>query len=266
MVGGMYIEILIITAIILIVLTVNGKIDKTSFFKDNNDFFRKFKEENYDFYVRAKYGDAVDPDVLFSKRIQNGMITVFAIIFVMIANIDYITILVAFIIGFMVFKSQYSTLKKHYAKKLRDYDTMLPYYLKNIEILVQHYTVPVALGKSVDSAPPIFKKGLEELIASINTGDSTIEPYMHFARTYPVRDSMRMMRLLYRLSLGTQEGKQEQLLTFSKTISSLQAKARENKYKNRLEKMESKTMIMLSATGFGVMVLLVIAIINMMNM
>ena len=36
---------------------------------------------------------------------------------------------------------------------------------------------------------------------------------MDFARDYPVRDSMRMMRLLYRLSLGSNR-KQEQLLTF----------------------------------------------------
>ena len=37
---------------------------------------------------------------------------------------------------------------------------------------------------------------------------------MAFARRYPVRDSMRMMRLLYRLSLGSQERKQEQLIVF----------------------------------------------------
>ena len=266
MIGGMYIEILVLTGIIFLVLVVNGKIDKVTFFKDNNNFFKRFKESNYDFYVRAKYGDQVDPDALFSKRIQNGVLTSFMIIFVMLTSLDYTTLIAAFIIGYMVFKSQYSTLKKSYNQKLHDYDTMLPYYLKNLEILVQHYTVPVALGKSIDNAPTIFKKGLEELITSINAGDSTIEPYMQFARTYPVRDSMRMMRLLYRLSLGSQENKQEQLLTFSKTISSLQAKARETKYKNRLEKMEGKTMFMLTATGFGVMVLLIIAIINMMNM
>ena len=52
---------------------------------------------------------------------------------------------------------------------------------------------------------------------------------MEFARKYPVRDSMRMMRLLYRLSLGRQERKQEQLLAFSRTISNLQQKARETK-------------------------------------
>ena len=66
---------------------------------------------------------------------------------------------------------------------------------------------------------------------------------MDFANEYPVRDSMRMMRLLYRLGLGSQENKQEQLLVFSRTISSLQNKAREQKYKERLDKMENKTMI-----------------------
>lgn len=74
---------------------------------------------------------------------------------------------------------------------------------------------------------------------------------------------MRMMRLLYRLSLGSNERKQEQLLTFSRNISNLQQKARESRYKERLEKMESKTMIMLVTTGVGVMVLLVISILMM---
>ena len=131
---------------------------------------------------------------------------------------------------------------------------MLPYYLKNLEILVQHYTVPVALGKSIEEAPNIFKEGLKTLIEKINAGDSTINPYMEFAKEYPVRDSMRMMRLLFRLSLGSNERKQEQLLTFSRNISSLQQKAREARYKERLEKMESKTMVMLVTTGVGVMV------------
>ena len=76
---------------------------------------------------------------------------------------------------------------------------------------------------------------------------------------------MRMMRLLYRLSLGSQDRKQEQMLMFSRTISSLQQKARETRYKNRLDKMESKTMSMLISTGLGVMILLVFAVLQMMN-
>ena len=50
-------------------------------------------------------------------------------------------------------------------------------------------------------------------------------------------------------------------MSFSKTISNLQQKARETKYKERLEKMEGKTMRMLIVTGIGVMILLVVAII-----
>ncbi len=103
------------------------------------------------------------------------------------------------------------------------------------------------------------------MIAKINSGDSTIEPYMEFARTYPERDSMRMMRLLYRLGLGRQDRKYEQLLNFSRSISNLQQKARDTKYKERLDKMENKTMSMLISTGLGVMILLVLAVMQMMN-
>ena len=120
----------------------------------------------------------------------------------------------------------YTRVKNYYAVHLHDINLKLPYYLKSLEILIQHYTVPVAITKSLDEAPEMFKPGLRELIASIDSGDSTIEPYMEFARRYPVRDSMRMMRLLYRLSLGSQERKQEQLIVFSRTISNLQAKSR----------------------------------------
>ena len=103
------------------------------------------------------------------------------------------------------------------------------------------------------------------MIDAINSGDDSIGPYMEFARRYPVRDSMRMMRLLYRLSLGRQERKQEQIIAFSRSISSLQQKARETRYKNRLEKMEGKTMQMLICTGVGMMVLLILAVVQLMG-
>ena len=109
----------------------------------------------------------------------------------------------------------------------------------------------------------MFKPGLRDLIASIDAGDSSVDPYMQFAKRYPVRDSMRMMRLLYRLGLGSQERKQEQLIVFSRTISNLQNKSRETKYKERLDKMEKKTMTMLVATGATVMLILVISILQM---
>jgi hypothetical protein len=132
----------------------------------------------------------------------------------------------------------------------------LPYYLKSLEILIQHYTVPVALHRSIETAPEIFKPGLKRMMAKIEAGDSSVDPYMDFAKEYPVRDSMRMMRLLYRLGLGSQVNKQEQLMTFSKSVSSLQSKSRDLKYQERLDKMEKRTMSMLMVTGGGILFLL----------
>lgn len=142
---------------------------------------------------------------------------------------------------------------------------MLPYYLKSLEILVQHYTVPVALSRSIETAPEVFKPGLQRLIARIDAGDSSIQPYIDFANEYPVRDSMRMMRLLYRLGLGSQQDKHEQVMMFSRTVSALQNKAREQKYKERLEHMENQTMIMLMSTGGGVMGLMMLSMMLLMN-
>ena len=168
----------------------------------------------------------------------------------------------SFVVGYVVFKQSYTGLKSYYKKHLHDINLQLPYLLKSLEVLAQHYTIPVALAKSIDSAPEIFKAGLRELVEKINTGNSSIDPYMDFAKKYPVSDSIRMMRLLYRLGLGSQDNKYEQLIMFSKSVSSLQNKARETKYKERLGVMENKTMIMLGVSGGGVMIVLLISLLQ----
>ena len=262
----MQIEITIVAVIIFYIMTKSGKISISKLIADNEIYLRKLKESDYDFYVKAKFGDSVNPDILFNKRIQSALIIILVVFCLLLKNMSYVYFLVCLLAGFGFFKLDYLKLKSYYKKHLHEIDTMLPYYLKGLEILIQHYTVPVAMGKSLEDAPEIFKDGLKELINENNAGNDTIEPYMNFAKQYPVRDSMRMMRLLYRLSLGRQERKQEQLLAFSKTISNLQQKARETKYKNRLDKMESKTMSMLITTGIGVMILLVLAVLLIMNL
>jgi len=262
----MQVEIIFIAILIFIVMTYNGQLSIKDFVNDNFYIFRKLKEDDWDFYVRARYGDNVNSDTIFIKRIRNGLMVLVLCLFFFIQNLDALKILISFVIGFLVFKLDYFNIKSYYKRHIFYIDSMLPHYLKSIEILIQHYTVPVAIGKSIMDAPDIFKDGLQEMINEINAGNDSIDPYMNFAKKYPVRDSMRMMRLLYRLSLGSQDRKQEQMLMFSRTISNLQQKARETKYKNRLDKMESKTMSMLMSTGFGVMVLLVLAVMQMMDL
>ena len=256
----MMIEVMILGILLYVILEYNGSISTNKFIIDNQDIFKKLKEKDYDFYAKARYGDSIDVEALFNARLKNGLIVIFLLIFAFISKLSYVNCIFAVIVGYGVYKLNYLKLRKYYKTHLHEIDIMLPYYLKNLEILVQHYTVPVALAKSIDDAPEVFKPGLRRMIDKIEAGDSSVDPYMDFARDFPVRDSMRMMRLLYRLSLGSQERKQEQLLTFSRNISNLQQKARETRYKERLEKMESKTMVMLISTGVGVMVLLIISI------
>lgn len=252
-------EILVVAIIILFVLVYTKKVDTRTFIAENDIYLKGLKEKDYDFYVSAKYGDKVDPNQLFSKRLRTTFFGIVAITIVFITNMNFINFIAIILVSFLIFKSQYMTLKKHYKRYMHEIDQMLPYYLKSLEILCQNYTVPVAISRSIDDAPEIFKPGLKDMIARIDAGDSTIQPYMDFAIKYPVRDSMRMMRLLYRLSLGAQENKYQQLLMFSRSVSNLQNKAREVKYKNRLSNMEKRTMLMLVVTGGGTMLILLLS-------
>lgn len=265
-------EILIVGAIIMFVLIYNNTIDKDKFYADNQKYLEALKEDDYQFLVYARYGEDVDIDQLYSKRVMMAFV---AFLFVLVLSISggdsleiinaqfFLNLVIAVVVALGVFKLPYMQLKGYYKQHLNEIDVMLPYYLKSLEILIQHYTVPVAIGKSIGDAPEIFKPGLRRMIDRINSGDSSVEPYMEFANSYPVRDSMRMMRLLYRLGIGSQERKQERLMMFSKTVSSLQNKARETKYKERLNHMESQTMTMLVCTGIGVMVVILISMMMM---
>ncbi len=255
-------EILVVGIILLYILQKNQKISSQKFIQENANYFRKLKESDYDFLVRSKYGDQVDPDLLFDKRIKNAGIVIIFLIFLFLTNLSFINVIAAFVVGYIVYKSGYRSLKSYYKVHLHEINLQLPYFLKNLEVLAQHYTIPVAIAKSIDTSPEIFRSGLKRLIEKINAGDSSVEPYMDFAKEYPVNDSMRMMRLLYRLGLGSQDNKHEQLVMFSRSVSALQNKAREVRYKERLQKMENKTMIMLGVVGGGVMLLLLLAMVQ----
>ena len=265
-------EVLLVGAIIIFILIYNNTIDKDKFFADNQKYLELFKEDDYQFLVYARYGEDVDLDQLYSKRITSAF-SVFLIVLVLavtgnastevINSQFFLNLVLAAVCAVVAFKMPYTDLKNYYKQHLHEIDVMLPYYLKSLEILIQHYTVPVAIGKSINDAPEIFKPGLRRMVERINSGDATVDPYMEFANTYPVRDSMRMMRLLYRLGLGSQEKKQERLMMFSKTVSSLQNKARETKYKERLGHMESQTMVMLCVTGVGVMLVILVSMMMM---
>ena len=255
----------IVTIIVVFVVWYTNMVNFSNIETEMLGAFKLLMEDDYEFLVNLKFGDTVDVDKAFNMRIRNGLATMIVFIIIFLTNLTYVNFLIAVAIGFGVYKLSYINLKSYYKQHLNQINMLLPYYLKSLEILVQHYTVPVALARSIDTAPDIFKSGLKKLIDKIEAGDSSVQPYMDFANEYPVRDSMRMMRLLYRLSLGAQENKQEQLAMFAKNVSTLQNKTRELKYQARLESMEKRTMIMLVCTGGGILGLLMFAMLLLMN-
>lgn len=257
-------EFAIVVMIILFILTYGGAINTKKLYEDNKALFALLKEKDYDFLLKAKYGSGVDVDIIFEKRIKQFMIFFAIVLAILLFNFSWINLIIGAVVLIVIYKNQYTNLKSYYKKNLTIIDQNLPYYLKSIEILAQHYTIPVAISKSIETAPDMFKEGLTEMVRKIDAGDSSIQPYLDFANEYPVGDSLRMMRLLYRLSIGAQENKQEQLSVFSKSVSSLQNKAREMKYAERLNKMEKKTLAMLMVTGGGTMLIIFVAMMMMM--
>ena len=254
-------ESILIIGLFLVAIFYTETIDTKKFFDTDDGYLLYFKEKDYDFLLITKYGEKVKPNQVFMGRIKNAFY-VFLMLFTMMAlsgSVSFLNVVMLLVVAYVVFKSGYSSLKSYYKKYMAQIDLLLPYYLKNLEILCQNYTVPVAIARSIESAPDVFKVGLRQMVAKIDAGDSSIQPYMDFAIMYPVRDSMRMMRLLYRLGLGAQDNKYKQLLLFSKSVSSLQNQAREVKYKQRLDAMEKKTMVMLVVTGGGTMAILLLS-------
>lgn len=261
----MNIEIFIVLGLILFIVVYNNKTTLQKFIISSDSSVNYLREKDYNFLVNARYGSDADPNILYSKRVRLSGYVLLLLTLFYITNMSVWSILKILGGTFIVYKIPYFSLKKYYKQEMQKVDQMLPYYLKGLEILCQNYTVPVALSRSIEEAPEIFKKGLREMVAKIDAGDSSIQPYMDFAIEYPVKDSMRMMRLLYRLSLGAQENKHQQLVLFSKSVSSLQNKAREVKYKSRLDWMERRTMIMLVVTGGGMLLVLMFSMLFMFS-
>ena len=260
--------LVITTAIFIFIVIYNKVVDTESILKQANPYLHRLMEKDYEFLLRVKFKDSdIDSDKLYSIRIRNGLLTIAVGVFLLaiLGYFNYLYLIGVIVLGFLVYKSEYTKLRGYYKARLNTMDAMLPYYLKSLEILVQHYTVPVALSRSIDTAPEIFRPGLRTLVAKIDAGDASVQPYIDFANEYPVRDSMRMMRLLYRLGLGSNQDKHEQIMMFSRTVSSLQNKARDLKYKNRLESIEKRTLIMLFSTGGGVLLILFLSMTLLMN-
>ena len=92
-------EVIICGALILGVLLYNKTVDGKKFIQDNQAVFQLLKESDYDFLVAAKYGEKVDPNVLFNKRIKMAFIVIVVFVFIFLKEIIAINILLYIFFG-----------------------------------------------------------------------------------------------------------------------------------------------------------------------
>ena len=131
---------IIIFAIIIALLQANNHFNSKRFINEIEPYFKFLMEDDYAFLLRIRYGELTDEDVvtLYNKRVRNGLVVIVLMMFLFMANMSFMYVLLAIIIGFVIFKTDYMKLKKYYTNNLTKINQTLPYYLKGLEILIQH--------------------------------------------------------------------------------------------------------------------------------
>ena len=70
----MQVEVIIVAVIVFGMMTITGQLSISQLISDNQLLFLRMKEKDWDFYVRAKHGNNMNPDILFNNRIKNAFI------------------------------------------------------------------------------------------------------------------------------------------------------------------------------------------------
>ena len=90
----MYIEILLIGVIVFFILIYTGVISTSKFFGENKNAFQMLQEKDYEFLLRAKYGERVyDVSEVFRKRVMKGLVAMMIFLFIFISDLKPLYIL-----------------------------------------------------------------------------------------------------------------------------------------------------------------------------
>ncbi|MEF9967565.1 MAG: hypothetical protein RR766_03550 [Longicatena sp.] len=207
--------------------------DKERFNKDYSALLNFFVEPDYSFYL-----EHLDKDIKkeIHKRIKLTIVFFSLLTFLFIDKLSIKLLLVNILISIMVYKLQYVLCKKKYEKTLMEADSRFPYYLNNLCILIQSNAVPIALLKSLDSAPEIFKKDIEELVQDLHIGDKKgLVPYLDFYCKFPqVKDLNRVVKTLYNISIASSQ-KNKMILSLTKLTNEKVNHARQDKFDKVLD-------------------------------
>ena len=69
----------------------------TKLAQDNKQYFSAIREPDYEFLIKAKYGNDVNAEILFNKRVKNTIMVMLGLFFVFLSNKTYINIIIIFL-------------------------------------------------------------------------------------------------------------------------------------------------------------------------
>ena len=159
-------EIFAVGIIIFFVFSYIGTFNVNTFIDDNKALFEKLREDDYNFLLIAKYGEQVDCNAKFNQRVKTSLVVFLIGMFFAITSVSNVNfavkLVIVLFITYLIYKDDYNRVKNYYKVHLHDINLKLPYYLKRLEILIQHYTVPVALTKSLEDSNIFIWQYLKE--------------------------------------------------------------------------------------------------------
>ena len=111
-------EILIVGIIVILLFNYIGAFSFNKFVDDNKVAFEKLKEDDYDFLVISKYGDKVNPNERFQKRVKKAVVALLILFLVAITSVRdlnmAIKLVIVFVITYLIYKDDYNKVKRFY--------------------------------------------------------------------------------------------------------------------------------------------------------
>ena len=98
----------IIGIILIVMLTANRFLDGKKFIKEVEPYFKFLMEEDYEFLLGVKYGEDIKLEKRFNERVRNALIVFGFLIIIFLSRLNFLFILVAVIVSFLIFKIPYN--------------------------------------------------------------------------------------------------------------------------------------------------------------
>ena len=102
-------EIFIVGVIIILLFNYLGTFNFNKFVDDNKVLFSKLKEDDYDFLLVSRYGEKVDVNQMYQKRVKTAIITFLLGLILAITSVQSlnfaIKLVLVFVASYLMFKS-----------------------------------------------------------------------------------------------------------------------------------------------------------------